>query len=884
MNRFWEDVISPVIIKVDAKHIVEIGCKDGKNTMKILNYCKQNNAKASLIDPFPQFDKDIELYKDHYTLYEDLSLNVLYKLKDYDVVLIDGDHNYYTVYHELKTIEKHFSNEEMPIIFIHDISWPYARRDLYYNPDTIPDRFRQPYEKKGILMDQGSLAEIGGINAHLFNAIYENDLNNGVLTAVEDFISQTNVRLDFIKFECFNGLGVLVSQNKKNIVEFIHDLQASDSLLKKIEKNRNELEIKLSDLRISLEQKEIMIKELTQVNEELKKEVDRIKNDKKEIEKQLLDYKNKIQEKEITINDLSIENINIKEKIEKYIKQQEGIQFQKQEKIDKLQDNMKKLEQELKHKEQLLVKAETAANIHLNSVRYKLGDAIILALKPSKHTLFLPFRIVKLFKEGLQKVKNRKENKHFKNKQEIKKIDSIFMNNENKKKIVDFNNISSKEIVELNKKIINSVIPNSKPLVSIIMLNRNGSHHLKRFFKAFKENTIYPNYEIIVVDNASTDDSILVLEEEAKELPITIIKNNKNTTFSEGNNQAVKYAKGQYLLLINNDIEPTYGWLNELIKCEQKTENPGAIGAKLIYPTYPESSLNKKNSLKVQHIGIAFREEASFIRPYNMGHGYEPFDQRTNQDTIRAGVTAATMLIKKDVFLEVGGLDERYEYGYEDVDLSLKLHQKGYNNIYCSTSLLFHHEFGTQCKDNKKVVSKRRRRNMDIFYQKWYEWLSKKILYDKLNNQKLFTERSLKVSFVVESVDTIQSNYGIAIELAEIIKSYGWEISYLNSKHGNQWYKVDVNVDILICFSNIYDLSCIKGAKDNLIKIAMVLNDVENWIKNSQLQNYDLAFTIDPVIYKKLKNIFRKKVNLLPNDINKNMVNKLKEILEEYVS
>ncbi|MCE7697908.1 MAG: glycosyltransferase [Methanobacterium paludis] len=106
----------------------------------------------------------------------------------------------------------------------------------------------------------------------------------------------------------------------------------------------------------------------------------------------------------------------------------------------------------------------------------------------------------------------------------------------------------------------------NSPLVSIIILNRNGIKHLKRLFTDFEENVQYPAYEIIVVDNASTDKSVDFLEDLSDELHLKIIKNTENESFSKATNHAAKIAEGAYLLLLNNDVEPTYGWLNQMMQ------------------------------------------------------------------------------------------------------------------------------------------------------------------------------------------------------------------------------------------------------------------------------------------------------------------------------
>ncbi|MDO8870921.1 MAG: glycosyltransferase [Methanobacteriaceae archaeon] len=402
-----------------------------------------------------------------------------------------------------------------------------------------------------------------------------------------------------------------------------------------------------------------------------------------------------------------------------------------------------------------------------------------------------------------------------------------------------------KEILSKNASIFNlHSFKDNVPLVSIIILNRNGLEHLKRLFKNFKENIQYPHYEIIVVDNASNDDSISFLVELEKFLPIKIIKNIENKSFSAANNEAARVAKGEYILLLNNDIEPTFGWLNQMMFSAMQSDEIGVIGAKLVYPYSPDSVYNINKSFKIQHSGIAFKEESGFIKPYNITKDHI-FSNTDHSDVERAALTAAALLVKKDKYLEVGGLDENYNYGYEDVDLCLKLLKVGYKNIYCPKALLFHYEFGTQEKTKKREVKKRRLKNQKIFYQNWNRWLQKKVFSDKLNNVQLFSEYSLKVAFVVteSGTDASAGDYFTALELGEGLKTLGWNICFLTRRKSFKWwYVVEENVDIIISLLDSYNPQKIKSSKKSLIKIAWARNWFERWVSNPGFSDYDLVF------------------------------------------
>lgn len=203
MQRFWETVIEPVIEVLRPESIVEVGSDAGGNTKNLLEFCRRSGATLHVVDPLPKYDVDEwrEHYRERLVFHKDLSLDALPRIDGFDLVLIDGDHNWYTVFNELKAIEKRCENLSIPfpLVMLHDIGWPYGRRDLYYDPATIPAEHRKPYEKKGLRPGLVGLAEKGGLNPHLCNATHENEPRGGVLTAIEDFLKQTEHDLDLLK-------------------------------------------------------------------------------------------------------------------------------------------------------------------------------------------------------------------------------------------------------------------------------------------------------------------------------------------------------------------------------------------------------------------------------------------------------------------------------------------------------------------------------------------------------------------------------------------------------------------------------------------------------------------------------------------------------------
>ena len=214
-HRFWTPVIEPVLRAVEPGVVVEIGADRGANTARILDYCRLHGAVAHVIDPLPRFAVADwqEKYGEALIFHRHLSLDALPRINAMDVVLIDGDHNWYTVFHELKLVEEiaDGAGTGFPVVVLHDVDWPYGRRDLYYEPDTIPERFRHAFERAGLYPGKAELSSDGGLNGDLNNAVSENTPRNGVRTALEDFISESTHDFRLVVVPGWHGLGILAA-------------------------------------------------------------------------------------------------------------------------------------------------------------------------------------------------------------------------------------------------------------------------------------------------------------------------------------------------------------------------------------------------------------------------------------------------------------------------------------------------------------------------------------------------------------------------------------------------------------------------------------------------------------------------------------------------
>ncbi|HHV61683.1 MAG TPA: glycosyltransferase [Firmicutes bacterium] len=218
--------------------------------------------------------------------------------------------------------------------------------------------------------------------------------------------------------------------------------------------------------------------------------------------------------------------------------------------------------------------------------------------------------------------------------------------------------------------------------VSIIIPVFNKIEYTVRCLQALEANTPKNlRYEVIIVDNASTDATPDILA--GLEGDVTIVRNERNLGFACACNQGAKLARGDYLVFLNNDTEPQPGWLEALL-ARALEERVGVVGAKLLFPDG-----------RIQHVGVAIASDPTIgvsIVPQHIYHYWPDNLDITGRPRDLQAVTGACMLIMKPLFDLVGGFNEAYYNGHEDIDLCFRVRSLGYRVVYEPRSTLVHHE------------------------------------------------------------------------------------------------------------------------------------------------------------------------------------------------
>ncbi|MBP7114612.1 MAG: glycosyltransferase, partial [Candidatus Peribacteraceae bacterium] len=237
MFRFWNQIIDPLLEILSPQEILEIGGGTGRMPRKLAEYARMAGGRLTFIDPLPFFDSAAleRTWKDVLTVHRAWSTDIVPTCQPPDFVLIDGDHNWYTVYHELLAIEALAEQSgQFPVVLLHDVGWPYARRDSYVLPGRIPQEYRQPFAIGGVLPNTDRLISDGGLNERMSHALENGGPHNGVRTALEDFLKQTSLALSATMVEGFHGLMIIVPEQQKaaseSLQKFLVSLPVSDAV------------------------------------------------------------------------------------------------------------------------------------------------------------------------------------------------------------------------------------------------------------------------------------------------------------------------------------------------------------------------------------------------------------------------------------------------------------------------------------------------------------------------------------------------------------------------------------------------------------------------------------------------------------------------------
>jgi GT2 family glycosyltransferase len=267
-----------------------------------------------------------------------------------------------------------------------------------------------------------------------------------------------------------------------------------------------------------------------------------------------------------------------------------------------------------------------------------------------------------------------------------------------------------------------SFIKHDNPLVSIIIPVYNQWEYTYFCLKSILENTNGIAYEIIIADDVSTDETVNILDYVEN---IIVVRNQENKGFLLNCNNAATYVRGKYILFLNNDTNVQRDWLPHLVNLIEHDDTIGLVGSKLVYADG-----------RLQEAGGIIWKDAS---GWNYGHFDDPDKPEYNYVKEVDYISGAAIMIKNDLWREIGGFDERYAPAYfEDADLAFEVRKKNYKVVYQPKSVVVHFEGVSHGTDDNAGIKNYQVKNREKFIEKWKDELEKNQLE---NGQDVFWAR-----------------------------------------------------------------------------------------------------------------------------------------------
>lgn len=278
----------------------------------------------------------------------------------------------------------------------------------------------------------------------------------------------------------------------------------------------------------------------------------------------------------------------------------------------------------------------------------------------------------------------------------------------------------------------------SNPKISILIPNKDHVEDLSRCISSILDQSTYENYEIIIIENNSTEAETKAYYDEISKHPqIQVVYYEGNFNYSKINNFGAGFATGEYLILLNNDTQViTMNWMEELLMYAQR-KDVGAVGAKLYYP-----------DKTIQHAGIVLGLGAHrtaghthyMVNYENVGYmGKLCYAQNVS------AVTGACMMVRKELFDKLQGLDENFQIALNDVDFCLRLRKLGLLNVFTPFAELYHFESKSRGLDTENEKLERYNKEAELFKNKWKEILEQGDPYYNPNFSLDRSDYSLRV-------------------------------------------------------------------------------------------------------------------------------------------
>lgn len=642
MHRFWNAITRPILEVVQPKTIVEIGSDLGYGTALLLDWAVNVETTVHVVDPSPKYSvaEWSERYGASYVPHLALSLEVIDSIENPGIVLIDGDHNWYTVVNELRRLRA--ADWPFPPVLLHDVGWPYGRRDLYYDPATIPAGQQRPHALGGLVPGMPALSHERGINHHLNNATFEGGPENGVLTAVEDFVAESDAHFEMVVWPGIHGLALVFNPETSSsdfiaLVDRLKPSVESEQVVDAVEHDRIGLLLRLADLRrtsesaiAGLQEKvEKLSDRLTQASEA--NEALRAKRAEAQAEaEQLLSRVKDLADKKNAL-EASLQELRSKLGAE----------------TSRILDLESELANEVrKHK----------ALRGRRSVRLAL-----MASKPARPAI----RLLRYLRRRFRRVAK-----------ESVATSPHMVSSEHRR--------ASKVAVARSRGLPNEPQQRPQEAVDIIVCVHNAPRDVEACLSSIAIHTNLIQNNVIIVDDGSDAETRGIIDRHAVDLSATVIRHDLAHGYTRAANAGLRQSSRPYAILLNSDTIVTEGWLERLTACAGHRPDVGVVG--------PWS-----NAASWQSIPELHRADGSWLVNPKPAAGLDGYARLSQRESVRLWpevslVNGFCYLITRTAINSVGLLDEQaFPRGYgEEDDYSIRCLHAGLHNFIADDCYVYH--------------------------------------------------------------------------------------------------------------------------------------------------------------------------------------------------
>jgi len=396
--------------------------------------------------------------------------------------------------------------------------------------------------------------------------------------------------------------------------------------------------------------------------------------------------------------------------------------------------------------------------------------------------------------------------------------------------------------------------------ISYIILTLNGEALLNSLLQSMQLHLAAESCEILIVDHGSHDDTANVIAAYSRDLNIRYFPRGENFSFSASNNWAAEKARGEILVFLNNDIILTQD-ITATIDKAFENKDIAVCGIKL---HDLDITIADPAAGATQHLGVFFTPPTTdnHVSPYEMR--WSPPCELIDSSPVEApAVTGALMAMRKTDFVRLGGFDEKYFYGYEDIDLCLRQSLYGGGKIISLNNLAAIHQHGITRARPSFTASMRARANKAKMEQKFAADLRRKMREDLLARPGFWSGKYPQIAFAVSeaSETTDKGDFYTAMEFGDALqKILPCCISYLNP---DEWYDLS-EIDIVIAMRQDFDPKLIKSGPSHQLCIAWARNWFDAWADAPQAFHYDLYWASSQDGRAYLQNKLSLPVSLVP--------------------